>query len=491
MLSTYIILKVFMNFLSRIWGWLTATSPRKAGKAHPDLNPYDVQKLVEELDLKVEARRLGSAGVPAPDAQRPGGAEAEAIQRVDRVRQDYVDWASIRLNVHNERLEKADVTSIVNRAKQSDREFERKASSLITERETALRITSEQARQVDAELREFKSENQLSREAVYPYKSGSFVGYAILVFLIVLEGVINARFFAEGVDTGWLGGAAYAMSLAALNVMVAYSLGRWPSRYLHHNQSRLKLIGWSSVLAAFVCMFVSGLSIAHFRDSLIAGTTDASVDAMNSLLTAPLMLNDLMSWGLFAISIGFAIIAFFDGQYSDDLYPGYGKLARRAVAAKEEYEFELQDLRSELDELREQAVNALEAASRDAQAAVSAMAAVIDDKRSTKLRLEAALQDSANSLEAVLLIFRQENEVARKGLQRPAYFEKPPQLVPLNLPNFDTKEDEQRLRSQRLLADSLMTEVHEIRARIQAAFNQKFDFLKPLPHHFQAKEEVS
>ena len=474
-----------MNFLQRVWGWLTHSRQRNAGKAHPDLNPYDVKKLVWELNLKIEARRLGEAGVPAPDAVRPGGAEAEAIQRVDRVRQDYVDWAAIRLSVLNERLEKTDVTHTVNRARQADQEFERKASSLITEQEAVLRATGERARQLDAELLAFKSEHGLTRGAIYPTGARAFFGYALLAFLVVFEGLLNASFFAQGLDSGLLGGAAYAMSLAALNVAIAYGLGRWPSRYLHHKQPGMKMLGWSAVLAALICMVVVGMSIAHFRDALTAGSTEAPAEAMRALMTAPLILKDLMSWGLLGMSVLFALIAFFDGHRSDDLYPGYGKVARRADTAAEEYETELQYLRSGLDKLREQEVNALDAAARDAQAGVATFATTIDDKRSTKLRLEAALQDSANSLEAVLLIFRQENEIARKGLSRPAYFDQPPQLAPLNLPDFGTEADEERLMAQRVLAERLTAEVQEIRGRIQAAFNQKFDLLKPLLQHFE------
>ena len=477
-----------MSFLQRLWGWLTQARQRNAGKAHPDLNPYDVKKLVEELNLKAEARRLGEAGVPAPDATRPGGAEAEAIQRVDRVRQDYVDWAAIRLSVLNERLEKTDVTQTVNRARQADQEFERKASSLITEQEAVLRATGDRARQLDTELRAFKAEHELTRGAVYPTGARAFFGYAVLFFLVVLEGVLNASFFAQGVDSGLLGGAAYAMALAALNVAIAYGLGRWPSRYLHHKQSGLKIIGSSAVLAALIGMVVVGLAIAHFRDTLTAGSTEAPAAAMHALMSAPFKLKDLMSWGLFGISVVFAVIAFFDGHFSDDLYPGYGKVARRADRAAEEYETELQSMRSGLDELREQEVKALEAAVRDSQASVANFATTIDDKRTTKLRIEAALQDSANSLEAVLLIFRQENEVARKGLPRPAYFDQPPQLAPLNLPDFGTQPDEERLAAQRGLAEKLMAEVQDIRGRIQAAFNQKYDLLKPLPQHFEAGE---
>lgn len=477
-----------MSFLQRLWGWLTQARHRNAVKAHPDLNPYDVKRLVEELNLRAEALRLGAAGVPAPDATRPGGAEAEAIQRVDRVRQDYVDWAAVRLGVLNERLEKTDVTQIVNRARQADQEFERKASSLITEQEAVLRATGERARQLDAELRAFKAAHGLTRSAMYPTGARAFFGYALLLFLVVLEGILNASFFAQGVDSGLLGGAAYAMALAALNVAIAYGLGRWPCRYLHHKQPGMKVLGWLSVLAALIGMVAVGLSIAHFRDALTAGSTEAPAAAMHALMTMPLMLKDLMSWGLFGISVVFALIAFFDGHFSDDLYPGYGKVSRRADEAAESYDAELQVLRTGLDELREQEVKALDVAARDSQASVAYFANTIEDKRSAKLKLEAALQDSANSLEAVLLIFRQENEVARNGLPRPAYFDQPPQLAPLNLPDFGTEADEERLAAQRVLSDTLIAEVQAIRSRIQAAFNQKFDLLKPLPEHFEAAE---
>jgi uncharacterized protein YlxW (UPF0749 family) len=340
---------------------------------------------------------------------------------------------------------------------------------------------------MDAELREFQSAHGLTRGAVVLSSSRAFFGFALLAFLIVLEGVMNASFFAQGVDSGLLGGAAYAMSLAAMNVAIAYGLGKWPSRYLHHKQPGMKMFGASAVVAAIVCMVAVGLSIAHFRDALTTGSTEAPLQAMQSLVAAPLTLKDLMSWGLFGISVVFAIIAFFDGHLSDDLYPGYSKVANRAERAAEDYESEIQELRSGLDELREEEVNLLDAAARDSQDSVATVAMAIDDKRSAKLRLEVALQDSANALEAVLLIFRQENEVARKGLPRPAYFDQPTHLAPLNLPDFSTESDEQRLAAQRIVAETLTNEVQEIRGRIQAAFNQKFDLLKPLPQHFQSQ----
>lgn len=475
-----------MSLLKGLWGWLTQASRGGVRKGHPDLNPYDVKKLVEELNLRSEARRLGEAGVPSPDATRPGGAEAEAIQRVDRVRQDYVDWAVTRLTVLNELLAKSDITQSVNRARLADQEFERKASSLISERDSNLRTSGEKARQLDAQLVAFKAEHRLDRRAVYPSGARAFLGYALLLFLVVVEGLLNAAFFAQGLDSGLLGGAAYAMSLALLNVAVAYGLGRWPSRYINHRGVGLKILGWMALILAAACMVAVGLAIAHFRDALTAGSTSAPSEALQALLTTPWHLKDLMSWGLFGLSVSFALIAFFDGLFSDDLYPGYGNVSRAAESSAADYDEQLQGLRAELDELRQEELKLLDEASREAQGSVARYASLIGDKKAARLRLETALQDAANALEAVLAIFRQENQVARGGLAIPNYFHQPAQLAPLTYPDFDTSADEKRLAEQRALAASLTADIEETRARMQAAYTQKFDLLQPLQTHFAA-----
>jgi len=477
-----------MSLLKSCWRWLTQSGRRPSTKGHPDLNPYDVAKLVEDLNLRAEARRLGEAGIPAPDAVRPGGAEAEAIQRVDKVRQDYVDWAVTRLTVINEQLAKFEITQQVNRARQSDKEFERKASSLLTEYESVLRTTGDRARQLDAELSGFKARHGLTRQAVYPSGAGAFFGYAALFFLVVIEGILNSAFFAQGLDSGLIGGAVYAMSLAALNVTIAYVLGRWPSRYLYHRQFGLKLVGGFATLIALVAMVAVGLGIAHFRDALTTGSINAPAQALRAFLDTPWTLNDLMSWGLFGLSVVFALAGFFDGLFANDLYPGYGKVSRRAAEASEDFEEELQSLRTALDELRKEELKYLDDTALAAKVSVARYAGLMDDKRAAKHRLETALHDAANALEAVLRLFRQENEVARNGLPRPAYFDEPTRLVSLMLPNFSTESDERILAEQRHLVEALAAELQEIRARIQAAFNQKFDLLKPLQHHFSASE---
>jgi hypothetical protein len=477
-----------MGLFSAFKSWFKKSSQYNKSTGHLDLDQYDVAKLVDDLDLISEARRLGSAGIPAPDAVRPGGAEAEAIQRVDKIRLVYINRAALRLSIINESLSKADITQDINRALQADKEFERHASSLLSDKESVLRYTGDLARNLDDERMKFKLKHGLDRQAQYPKNTSQILNYSILFILIVVEGLLNSGFFAQGLDSGLIEGAFYAIILASINVFIAFVLGLWPVRFVYHKKIGWKLFGGLFIFITICIVIVVGLSIAHFRDALTSGSNNAAVDAMTTFFSTPFGLADLMSWGLFFLSVIFAIAAFLKGIYSDDLYPGYGKISRRAEDAIEAYEEELQALRNALDELRINELDLLECAAREAQSNVSRYATFIEDKRLAKHKLDTALQDAENSLNAVLLKFRQENEVARKGLPRPTYFDSLVELTPLPMPNFSTLEDEKCLVTQQKLASSLLAEIEQTRANIQAAFNQKFDLFKPLHQQFSTVE---
>jgi DNA repair exonuclease SbcCD ATPase subunit len=471
---------LFANF--RIW----LTSPASGGpkKAHPDLRPIDVQKLARELNLLGEAKRLGEKGVPPPDATAPSGPERTILQRVEKTRQDYVDWAMLRLSVVNQNIARGEVASEVNRARQADREFIRKASNLLTEKESLLRSLSENAQNRSLELQAFKTEHGIQRDAKYPSAVGVFFRVALLAFFIVLEGVLNAAFFAQGLDTGLVGGAFYAMSLAAFNVLTAFFLGAMAVRYVFHGKALPRLFGCASALFAIALMLAVALAIAHFRDALSSELPNAPSAALASLRASPTQLKDLMSWALSGISLAFGIFALFDGIFFNDKYPGYGALAKHADQAAEDYEEELNELRGELEELKEEELKVLDETIQRSQATLRTCAAAISDKKVTHSRLQTALRDADHALDALLHQFRTENELHRGGTPRPKYFDSPTPLRPIELPNFDTAQEEERLRQQQQQVTELVDELQDIRARIQAAFNQQFDRLKPLNVQF-------
>jgi hypothetical protein len=477
-----------MNLVLRFWDWLTANSTGSPKKGHPDLYPLDVAKLTKDLNLAEEAKRLGLAGLPSPEAKVPAGPEAAVIQRVEKARQDYADWAVLRLNVLDKDLGKRSVTTAINRARQADKEFERKAGKLMTEQDSLLRRLGDTARKRRAELANFQAQHRLNREAHIPGKTRSFLLMTILVLMVLVEGVLNAWFFAQGLDSGWLGGFFTAGVFAAFNVLIAYFLGRLGVRYVVHVHPALKTVGVATVLAAFCLMVTIGLGIAHYRDALTHGAEDAANAALGAFVSHPFQLRDIFSWPLFGISIGFAVAALLDGIFADERYPGYGNVTRRTLDAVSEYDDELEDLRMELEALKDDELTILDQTAQDSQAHLAVIESLIAAKKAAGLRLSTAFDNADNSMLALLSKFRTDNEVHRNGLPRPEYFDRMPELRPVKTPDFDTSANEFDLAKQRGLVQELLAEVQEIRGRIQQAFNHQFDRHKPLDFHFPAKE---
>ncbi len=476
-----------MGFLKRFWRWFTVGDERRAiGKGHPDLYPIDVAKITRELRLREEGERLGRAGVPGSDAVALTGPEMAVVQVVEKARQDYVDWAHLRLRAIEETFQRCDITSDVNRALHADEEFSRDAASLLSERQSLLNKIEGEARAAQGELSKFRSSHQIDRAPQYPTQMASVLQHLLLVALVVVEGLLNAGFFAQGLTTGLVGGFIYAAVLAALNVVVAFFFGARLSIYMHHSNSAFKVLGGVSI---FMWVAVSGtiaMAIAHMRAALLAQSLDAPSAAFHTLLNNTFQL-DIMSWVLAAISFVFATAAFLDGRAIDDPYPGYGKISRRAALARDEYEDELAALREELEELKNRHLSTLDATVNSARQSIAVAESSIGDKESAASRLHTAFRDADNSLLALLAAFRTENQVHRGALPPPQYFDISPPLPDILLPDLSTVVEVAHVSNQKEMIQRLHSEVERLRARIQAAFNAQFDLLKPLGAQFEEK----
>lgn len=480
-----------MRLWEQIKSWLFSPPRRPRKLHHPDLYPLVVESIAKELALEEEAKRLGEAGIPAPDAISLCGPESKVVQRIDRARQDYVDWANLRLEVINDDLSKRDVTKLINRALQAEREFERKAGTLLADSESMTTDLANIAMRRQQEVDEFRQHHCLRRDPHYPTGAASFSRYALLALLIVVEGMFNAFFFSQGLTTGLIGGFIAAALFAALNLCVAFGWGKFVVPFTTHRGALQKALGVLGAVLAFACMLGISMMIAHFRDALVADAAEPAKAAWQAMKVSPFDLNDIMSWVLFGVSMVFAVGAFFDGVSSDDLYPGYGKIARRATDARSEYVEEVRHIRASLDALKEEELEALEESAKQAQSLVSQQAAFIQDKMSAESRLRNALRDAENCLDALIETFRTANEIHRGETPRPAYFDTRPQLRDLTLPDFGIVADQATQRRQQDLVGSLLARMGDLRANIQASFNREYDRLTPLDAHFQPERKAA
>jgi len=459
-----------MALWDTIWRWLRSPRPRASAAPAPALQPLDVDRLAAELDLAGEARRLGEAGLPRADATALSGPEARVLQQVEQARHAAIEQAARRLAVIDADLARQDLAARLQHLAEADREFEREAQALVAERAPVLRALRDDARAGRTELERFAARHRLHRAPDYPSASARLLLAGLLVLMVVLEGVANAFFFAQGLSTGLVGGFVEAALFAALNVLVAYLLGRHGVRQLAHVHPARKLLGLASLAAALAAMTAIGLGLAHLRDELGTGGGPRATDAaLHALLDAPLALAGVSSWALFGLSILFATGALADGWKSDDPYPGYGRAARRAHLALDDHAAELDELRAALADLRDEHVSRLDEDLGHVRAGLAVTESLLSDKRATGTRLQHALDEAARVLQALLQRFRTDNEMARGDAPRPPRFDVLPPLAPLEVPGIDLRADEASLARDRQALAHVEGQVSVVRARIYAA----------------------
>lgn len=473
-----------MNWLKKLAQLLFFRRSQITVTGDPLDHPVDMDKIAKELNIEEDARRLGEANLPDCNEKSLSGIETKIIQRVEKVRQHYLAWAAERLRVLNQEIHRQDVSTVINKANQLDREFERKASEMLSKHEETLKTLDHTIQQRQKQLSDFRADHQLSRTALYPTRHGKFLKISLLILLIVIEGAANAVFFAEGVSNGYIGGFIYAAGFSLLNIFFA---GFWGSqiRNLNHRHVFRKTVGvLSGILASIMATGIAFL-IAHFRDALKLGVDDASRIALESLKGNPFALNDVLSWLLFGLTLLSAVIALYDVYSLDDPYPGYGKLDRLSKQASQDYADELDFLREQLQELKDEILQELDNAIDDSKNSLSTIKEWIETKVSTEIRLQHSEADVENCMTGLIQSFRDFNKLQRKT-PYPSYFDEPVPLKPLNSPNFSVHGDRKKLTEQETLVQTLLDKVETIRANIQLAFNRTHDTLIPLTEHFDS-----
>jgi hypothetical protein len=478
-----------MYFLNHFFQWLRVR-PRGVDRyGDPGIYAIDTDRIAEEIGLEEEARRLGMADLPAADDKALTGVESLIVRRVEKARQDYLSWGADQLKFLNQEIERRDITPLLNKAGQLDKEFERKASSLLAEKEQVLGELAAGAGHAEAELQDFKARHRLFRQAGYPDRAGTFFRFSLLVLLVVVEGALNAVFFAKGISTGLVGGFVYAGCFAFGNVVFAYLWGRWVLPNFNHRNPARKLLGILAAPAALATALAVGLLIAHFRDALTVDLEDAPRAALESLRQNPLGLQEVHSWILFGVSLLFALIALGDSYGLDDPYPGYGAADRRRNQAFDDYLLELEDVRKELQDLKDESLAELDRALAESRTALHALHQTIEHKQAVETRLRNAVADVDNCLDTLLRSFRDSNKLHRKS-PSPAYFSERPGLAELRWPDFALERDRRKYAEQAALMAGFVERIEAMRGNIQSSFVRHRDGLKPLDAHFEASLEA-
>lgn len=468
-----------MKSITELFKKLTSFIRRQFAKG--DEISIGVNSIVKRFNLLEEGKKLGVLGLPPFHSKELSSIELEVVRFIEHEREkikqriindlDQIDASIAETQTHQYDLKTGLLTA----------DFERQALVIFNKQSSWLDKLAGTAKRNLQELEAFRVTHQISRDASYPDGADLFFRYALLILLVACEGVFNASFFAEGLSTGLLGGFFYAVTLASINVFTAFIVGKTAVRWSFHVKPALKTMGLIALAGALCITAFNALAIGHLRNAILLESASPTKDALQSLLMNPMGLNDLMAWVLFLVTIGFGIAAMIDGLFIDDLYPGYGSISRRTKTAVDEFEEEFEEVRAELEETKQENMDALDAEIVKANQLVIRFSQQLEDKKAIYKSWTQRLNDTEVVLYATLRAFRSENAKHRNDSLLPSYFDTLPTLREISIPKPDMQQNDNLMREMQVQLKQIESSLPSRKAHIHELFDshiKQLNFLK-------------
>src|SRR5271154_5441792 len=395
-------------------------SYRPATTIFLDLN---VDRVAEELQLATRGTERGSQNRPTADAQTFDDVEHQVVERIEAHKQDGHSIYLDHLHTYDERLTALSFEERFATIQQAAPEAVGDFRAEATVGRDELFVLRRRLSETEIDRERFRARHRIERPARLASPGKVVLKIGVLAILFIIEVVINGSFLAKANVGGLLGGAAQAVTFAALNIIASFFWGMVLVRLVNRRNYFLKLIGMLSFLAYLAFAVTLNLTLSHLREipPAVSVSDNVGQEVLHRLLTAPYALTDINSWVLFALGFVFSLIAMADGLMFFDPYMGYAGLERRWIEATRQFADVRGELIERLRDIREDATEAMNEAARD----LSVRRSEYDSLLQGRVRLAQRFDQHQNQIEqtgrALLEIYREANRKAR-STPAPAYF---------------------------------------------------------------------
>jgi len=314
-----------------------------------------------------------------------------------------------------------------------------------------------------ADLVAFKQENRLSRPAKITIPPGLF--YVILIFVVLVESVINGAFFGELVRGGIAAGFIMALGISVINVAMGLVAGG-PLRNINSIFISKRITGILTFIFWVSLALYFNLFVGHVRDGVdafglngVGGGPSGLQTAVQTIRDMPLYLNNAFSYFLLVLGFIFSLIALLDKFASNDPYPDYGDKS----AALSLFEEDLQGLKDEANtdrnNLQLKAIEEGEVFLRNTELDLrkdKQTATYIKDK--VEKRYPAYCEYYKNAFQGIIDAYRTANS-AHRDTPSPTYFDSP---INLSWERIDAQDE---LNSINLKINNLERSVKQLNQR--------------------------
>ena len=455
-------------------------SPRPYVPSTLTFPQLDIPALSERLRLTERAEESGRENRPPSNASQADRVESEIAEIVQEEYSHAVDIYRHGLENYDRRITGTAIQTlgveIIGAAQDAVSEYTRVAHQAHDE----ISIDRQNLDEVEKEFNEFRTINKLRRGCRSP--DGHFIHVGIILLILLADSIINGYFLSSRDEFGLLGGVLQAIIVAAANVLLGVFAGRLAIPNLIHKSTARRIGGLILLLVLLALIGGLSLSFAHYRDLFASGVANPEQRALSEVLDTPFGLHGIKSWWLVGFGLLFAFGSLLDGFMWDDPYPGYGEVARRREAKREDYHDRKHVWLESLGERREQARAEVSEIRRDIDIMQGEiLQAGVGRRNFTAAFLAhvAHLESGANQL---IDTYRDANRRVRKT-RAPSYFEKRWRLEKTEVP-VPSDVDRDHLRRQiegitAALSDAL-TKIHETHDQTIGDFD-RLDARKPVP----------
>ena len=381
----------------------------------------DFDELRELLEVEKLARQQAVENKPSTHSEYPNADEnkftAYFQEKFSLVKQEIHKKISLYDQLANKLY---DIGNSLAESKYASENFKQDATTLSENYRHKLNSIGDEIEKQQKDLKSFKINNNLTREAQYPESKLLHIGL-ILVF-ILLETVLNSYFFAKGNELGLLGGASQAFVISIINMLLAYFFGNYLYRnlYLHNKQSQ-KYVSIILMILVIGIVIVFNLLVGHLRVQLGIDPEYAYTASIQSFLSSPFYLQDFDSIILVGIGLLMFILGSIDFFKMDDAYPQYGKLSHKLYETQNYFTDTKEDFFEELTELQSMKIDEIEKKQNSSRFTLSE----VQELPVFRQRLDVSYKEYYSYLnktyKSMIALYRNTNKEERKDAP-PTYF---------------------------------------------------------------------
>ena len=344
----------------------------------------------------------------------------------------------------------------------------RRVDQYKSNQDVSYKFCKERYLEVRQEYEDFRETNKLKRS---PNLHEDNWVWVILVALIVLEGGVNAEFFGQNLEGGWMAGLWVAMAASFINVVPLCALGFF-ARFKNHIKKWW--LGYICIIVALAWTMVVGWFAGHYRDGIFINGFDFPSNFN------PIKFATVPSYVLFVLTILCGFYAMYKGYVLDDAYPGYSAIAKKYQEASKNWAILLKQRREKLVEILENSTSKIAENLQTCSNGVQSMRRSANEKQNYLTTYQTALRSLELSHHALISLYRGENQKARSD-DAPAYFQEvvPYDMIELPAIQTTTQEiDNQRIASLEAEVTQLNNDSVSIREQIGKAFNSYEEQIK-------------